>query len=141
MNIFVRILVSVFVLIAESSVAYATCSITQGSSALPEMTLSTTVSAGNDLPVSGVLFNVAPRKYSLGSPRGFLINYALSAFGTGHTIETPFSEQCSKLFLGVISKIRIKVKTYMHKLTKFISLRTIIIGSILLFFSLWSTES
>ncbi|NAX27582.1 hypothetical protein CAG64_19230, partial [Vibrio sp. V38_P2S17PM301] len=72
MNIFVRILVSVFVLMAVSSAAYATCSITQGSGLLPEMTLSTTVSAGNDLPVGGVLFDVQPGQYSWFGPNGYL---------------------------------------------------------------------
>ncbi|NAW60121.1 hypothetical protein, partial [Vibrio sp. V36_P2S2PM302] len=37
------------------------------------MTLSTTVSAGNDLPVGGVLFAVQPGQYSMGSPNGFLV--------------------------------------------------------------------
>ncbi|NAW60122.1 MULTISPECIES: fimbrial protein [unclassified Vibrio] len=63
MNIFVRILVSVFVLIALSPAAYATCKITQGPIELPEMTLSTTVSAGNDLPVGGELFSVVGGVY------------------------------------------------------------------------------
>lgn len=74
MNRLIHALSGAFLLIIVSPAAYAACSIVHGSGALAEMNMSMTVSAGNDLPVGGVLFEVTPGQYGIGTPNnGFRV--------------------------------------------------------------------